>query len=93
MVLHNFVEDISLLIDSAPEIAFLAIDGDDDLVEMQDIMAWAPYAFPNGVGRLVRWGRMGESATTLRPVAYRSAMDLFRLVSGSWLRCLASTQS
>ena len=37
--LHDFIEDISLLIDSAPEIAFLAIDGDHDLVEMPDIMA------------------------------------------------------
>ena len=39
MDLHDFIEDISLLIDSAPKIASLAIDGDHNLVEMPDIMA------------------------------------------------------
>jgi len=38
-ILHDFIEDISLLIDSAPEITSLAIDGDHDLVEIPDIMA------------------------------------------------------
>jgi hypothetical protein len=37
--LHDLIEDISLLIDSAPEIAFLAIDADDDFVEMPNIVA------------------------------------------------------
>jgi hypothetical protein len=37
--LHDFVEDVSLLIDSPPEIALLAIDGDDDLVEMPYVAA------------------------------------------------------
>jgi hypothetical protein len=37
--LHDFVEDVSLLIDGAPEIAFLAIDGDHDLVEAPYVMA------------------------------------------------------
>ena len=39
--LHDFIEDVSFLVDSTPEISFLAIDSDDDLVEMPDIkVAW-----------------------------------------------------
>lgn len=41
----DLVEHISLLIDSAPQISLLAIDGDDDLVEMPDIMAAWRLAF------------------------------------------------
>lgn len=37
--LHDFIEDVSFLVDSTPEISFLAIDSDDDLVEMPDIKA------------------------------------------------------
>ena len=37
--LHDFVKHVSILIDSPPEIAFLTVDGDDDLVEKPDIMA------------------------------------------------------
>ena len=37
--LHDFVEDVSFLIEGAPQIAFLAIDGDDDLVEMPNVVA------------------------------------------------------
>jgi hypothetical protein len=39
MDLHDFVEDVSFLIDGAPEITSLAIDGDYDLVEIPDIIA------------------------------------------------------
>jgi hypothetical protein len=39
MDLHDFVEDVSVLIDGAPEIAFLTVDGDLDLIEMPYVMA------------------------------------------------------
>ena len=39
MDLHDFVEDVSVLIDGAPEITSLAIDGDYDLIEMPYVMA------------------------------------------------------
>ena len=39
--LDDFVEDITILIDGAPKLAFLAIDCDDDFIEMPDIPpAW-----------------------------------------------------
>src|SRR5471032_3081550 len=41
MNLHDFIEYVSFLIDSAPQIAFLTLDGDHDLVEM-------PYVMPRG---------------------------------------------
>src|ERR1700677_1309444 len=48
--LHDFVEDISVLIDSLPEIALLAADRDDDLVEMPDIDAtWRLALQPTGI--------------------------------------------
>ena len=37
--LHDFVEHVSILIDGAPEITPLPIDGDDDLIEIPSIMA------------------------------------------------------
>jgi hypothetical protein len=43
--LGDFVEDVSLLIDSAPEIAFFAIDSDDDLIEMPYVVARGRLAF------------------------------------------------
>lgn len=36
---HDLVEDIIVLIDGAPGVAFLAVGGDDDLVEIPDVMA------------------------------------------------------
>ena len=37
--LHDFVEHVSVLINGAPEIALLAMDGDDDFVEMPNVVA------------------------------------------------------
>jgi len=37
--LHDFIKDVSVLINGAPEIAFLTVDGDHDLVEMPYVMA------------------------------------------------------
>jgi hypothetical protein len=50
--LNNFVEDVSVLINGAPEIARLAIDGDDDLVEMPNVVAAWPLSLqaPGVVG-------------------------------------------
>lgn len=48
--LQDFVEHISFLINGAPEIAFLAIDGDNDLVEMPNVVvAWYPSLEAAGV--------------------------------------------
>ena len=50
--LHDFVEHVSLLINGAPEIALLPIDGDDDLVEMPDVCGGlAPFASGAGHSR------------------------------------------
>ena len=43
--LHYFVEHVSFLIDGAPEVAFLAIDGDDDLIEISYVVAGRRFSF------------------------------------------------
>ena len=50
--LHNFIEDIAVLIDGAPEPVLLAADADDDLVEVPDVAG--------GVG-LLRLRRRAQS--------------------------------
>ena len=43
--LHDFVEDITVLIDGAPEITSLAIDGDYDLIEMPYVVMRGRFSF------------------------------------------------
>jgi hypothetical protein len=58
--LNQNVETITVLIDSAPKIALLAMDGDDDLVQVPNIIA---------IGRLAlqATGVVGAEVQTLSP--------------------------
>jgi hypothetical protein len=49
--LHNLIEDVTVLVDRAPEPMLLACDRDDDLVEMPDVVcARLLPPEPSGIG-------------------------------------------
>jgi len=50
--LNEFIEDVAVLVDSAPEVALLAADRDDDFVKMPDVA-------PTGVLALQAMGVLG----------------------------------